>query len=202
MTMKKITLFSLLALSLNSFAQVSYSTRCVIKDGTAYGYVDNLGTSFTINGTVWFHFYDDSGRFMESEDEHEYELVTFKSSEEIEQTNLPLNANQCFFDIKDAIKEENYNHNANGPAFNPYTSDYSTSCEIKDGVAHGYVNNRGDGFFIDETVWFHFYDCNGNFIESNDEFESEHVWSKSIEEIEHTDAPSRACSCAFEVKKK
>lgn len=198
--MKKFTTICLLCFSLHSLAQ--YTTRCEIKNGEAYGYVDNLGTSFQIDGTVWFHFYDDTGRFIESEDEQEYEFVTFKSSEEIEHTRIPLNANQCFFDIKEAIKEENYHKNSNGPSFNPYTSTYSTSCEIKDGVAHGYVNNRDDSFYIEDTVWFHFYDCNGNFIESEDEHEIELVWSKSIEEIEHTEAPSEACSCTFEVKKK
>lgn len=198
--MKTITLLFILFFSTTGFAQANYTTRCEIKNGTAYGYVDNLGSSFQIDGTVWFHFYDNTGRFIKSKNEQESEFITFKSSEEIENTSVPLSATQCHFDIKEAIKDESNQDVKKGLTSNFSNESYSTSCELKNGVAYGYVHNRDDSFQIDGTVWFHFYDCNGRFIESEDELESEHVWSKSTEEIEHTTAPSRACKCTFDVK--
>jgi hypothetical protein len=198
--MKTTTLLFIFFFATASFAQTNYSTRCEIKKGTAYGYVDNFGSTFQIDGTVWFHFYDSTGRFIKSEDEQESESVTFKSSEEIEHTTAPLNANQCHFDIKEAIKEESNQDVTKGLTPNFSSESYSTSCELKNGVAYGYVHNRDDSFQINGTVWFHFYDCNGKFIESEDEQETEHVWLKSTEEIEHTTAPSRACKCTFDVK--
>ena len=205
--MKTTTLLFILLISTSCFAQITYSTRCEIKNGTAYGYVDNLGTYvndvgnvFTINGTVWFHFYDNTGRFIKSEDEQEWKFISYRSSEEIEHTTAPLNSNQCHFDIKEAIKEETNQDATKGVTPNVSNEPYSTSCELKNGVAYGYVHNRDDSFQINGTVWFHFYDCNGKFIESEDEQESENVWSKSTEEIEHTTAPSRACKCTFDVK--
>lgn len=198
--MKTTTLFFILFFATTCLAQTNYSTRCEIKNGTAYGYVDNFGNTFQINGTVWFHFYDNSGRFIKSENEQELETISFKSVEEVEHTTTPLNATQCYFDIKEAVKEEINQDVTQGLTTNFSNESYSTSCELKNGIAYGYVHNRTESFQINGTVWFHFYDCNGKFIKSKDEQETEHVWLKSTEEIEHTTAPTRACKCTFDVK--
>lgn len=101
--MKRI-LFMCLVISVNSFAQVSYSTVCKIKDGKAYGYVNNYENSFEIEGSVWFYFYDSQGRLIDSEDEYEYEYVSSQTWEEIEYTSAPANACKCHFEINKALK--------------------------------------------------------------------------------------------------
>lgn len=198
--MKRIILICLL-ISIKSFAQVSYSTLCKIKDGRAYGYVNNYENSFEINGNVWFHFYDTQGRLIDSEDEYEYEYVSAKSSEEIEYTNAPTNACSCFFDVKTATTEGNHQNAFNQPTHEFEKESYSTTCEIRNGTAYGYVNNYENSFEISGDVWFHFYDANGRLIGSEDEYEYEYVSARSWEEIEYTTAPTDACKCDFDVKK-
>lgn len=195
----------------------AYSTSCVIKNGTAYGSVNNLRESFEIDGNVSFYFYDAGGRYLSGKDEYEYEYVSSRSTEEIEHTSAPGGACTCSFEIKNAIKAPKPVVTAPAPVPNPFPTptptpaptpaqtppakepNYTTSCEIRNGTAYGYVNNLGDSFDIDGTLWFYFYDKNGKFIRSEDEYEFEWVSSRSTEEIEHTSAPSDACSCKFEV---
>ncbi len=198
--MKK-TILMCLVISINSFAQVSYSTFCKIKDGRAYGSVNNYENSFEIDGNVWFHFYDSQGRLIDSEDEYEYEYVSSSSSEEIEYTAAPTNACSCNFDIKTATKEGNYQNTFDQPSHGLDKESYSTTCEIRNGTAYGNVNNYENSFEIDGNVWFHFYDSQGRLINSEDEYEYEYVSSKSWEEIEYTTAPANACKCDFEIKK-
>lgn len=198
--MKTITLLFILFFSTTGFAQENYTTRCEIKNGNAFGYVNHMVRDFPIDGTVWFHFYDNNGRFIKSQEEQKSIHISAELNE-IEQTTAPLNAKQCYFDIKNAIKTENNQDFSKEPLFDSSNESYITSCEIIKDVAYGYVHNHDKSFQISGTVWFHFYDCNfGRLIESEDEYESEFVSSKSIEEIEHTKAPVRACYCTFDVK--
>lgn len=200
--MKKNILLLLFAvtITITGFAQVSYTTSCEIKNGTAYGYVHNLREHFEIDGTVWFYFYDTTGRFISSEDEYEYEYVSSRSTEEIEYTTAPGGTCSCIFDIKEAIKTPQAAAPAPTPVpATPKTPTYTTSCEIKNGTAYGYVNNLRESFEIDGKVWFYFYDAQGNVLDSEDEYEYEYVSSQSTEEIEYTTAPARACSCQFDV---
>jgi hypothetical protein len=192
--------------------QVSYTTSCEIRNGTAYGYVHNHKNSFEINGNVWFHFYDSTGRFLNSEDEYEYEYVSSQSSEEVEYTSAPTGACKCAFDVSEAAKSPNSfqpnstttpTPNPTAPVPQPQPAPqkitYTTSCEIKNGTAYGYVHNHQDSFEINGYVWFYFYDSAGHFLDSEDEYEYEYVSSKTTEEIETTSAPSNACSCYFEI---
>lgn len=187
---------------------VSYTTTCKITNGTAYGYVNNLKTAFEIDGKVWFHFYDSNGRFIDSEDEYEAENISSQSTEEIEHTTAPTNACKCTFDVTAAIKAPQAAAPTPTPAPTPApvpatalpnTPTYTTSCEIRNGTAYGYVHNLRDNFEIDGYVWFYFYDSAGNFVDSEDEYEYEYVSSRTTEEVETTTAPANACKCAFEV---
>lgn len=74
---------------------------------------------------------------------------------------------------------------------------YSTSCELRDGQAHGFINNYRQAFDVDGTQWFYFYDCEGRLLGSADEYEFEHVSRGVREELEQTKAPSNACYCEF-----
>ncbi|MCG8577440.1 MAG: hypothetical protein MI810_21340 [Flavobacteriales bacterium] len=188
------------------FGQTSYTTSCEIKNGRAYGYVHNHKNSFTIDGDVWFYFYDANGHFIDSEDEYEYEYVSSKSSEEIEDTNAPSNACSCTFDVRHAtdapsttITPYPTTTTPQAPISTPQAT-YTTSCEIKNGRAYGYVHNHKGSFEIDGDVWFYFYDANGHFLDSEDEYEYEYVSSKTTEEIEDTNIPMNTKSCYFEIK--
>ncbi|TND08079.1 MAG: hypothetical protein FD123_2633 [Bacteroidetes bacterium] len=183
------------------FGQASYTTSCEIRNGTAYGYVHNHKNSFEINGYVWFYFYDSTGRLLTSEDEYEYEYVSSKTSEEIEHTNAPANACSCAFDVSNAVKSQNSPQPGDTiPTADQGKKNYTTTCEIRNGIAYGYVRNHENSFEINGYVWFHFYDSAGRFLKSEDEYEYEYVSSKTSEEIEHTTAPVNACSCFFEIK--
>src|ERR1700752_4362023 len=76
---------------------------------------------------------------------------------------------------------------------------YTTTCEMRDGKATGYIQNMRDAFTVDGTLLFHFYDCNGNFLDTEDEYEYEYVSAGTTEEIDNTSTYSRACSCVFDV---
>jgi hypothetical protein len=195
---------------------VSFTTTCKITNGTAYGYVNNLNNSFDIDGKVWFHFYDSTGRFMSSEDEYESEYISSQSTEEIEYTSAPHGACNCTFEVNEAIKAPQAATPTPAPVPVPVptptpapaptptpastkTLNYSTSCEIRSGTAYGYVHNLSDAFDIDGYVWFYFYDKAGKLLDKEDEYEFEWVSSRSTEEIEHTSAPSDACTCQFDV---
>ena len=207
--MKTITsCFILFLISYTSFGQVSYTTSCKIEDGEAHGYVHNHKDAFTVNGTVWFYFYDKDGVLFDSEDEREYEYISYCDTEEVEYTSAPSEAYSCSFDVSTATDVKNeYEQKQEGFSNGHHELErpksgvvYNTSCKIKDGTAHGYVHNHKDHFRISGKVWFYFYDKDGDFIDSEDEYESELVWRESTEEIETTSAPSDACSCFFEVK--
>lgn len=196
-------------LAITGFSQVSYTTSCEIKNGTAYGYVHNQKGYFDIDGNVWFHFFDSTGRFLSSEDEYEYEFVSSRCTEEIEHTTAPRNACKCTFDVASAIKVQNVSQQpyapqaaVPGPIVTPANLNgvsFTTTCKITNGTAYGYVNNLNNSFDIDGKVWFHFYDSTGRFMSSEDEYEAEYVSSQSTEEIEYTTAPRGACNCTFEV---
>ncbi|MBK7961960.1 MAG: hypothetical protein IPK04_12630 [Bdellovibrionales bacterium] len=81
-----------------------YGTSCQIRDGQAYGFVHNHGDSFTIDGTIWFYFYDNRGEFIDDEDDYEYEYVSSRSTEEIDYTGAPSNAFSCTFSVAGAIE--------------------------------------------------------------------------------------------------
>lgn len=166
-----------------------YTTSCRIQNGTAHGYVHNTGSSFEIDGYVWFYFFDKDGDLADKENEYEYEYVSGGGTEEVESTSAPSDATTCTFDISGAIK---------GASPSPPLT-YQTSCEIRGGTAYGKVHNFGDAFVIDGYVWFYFFDKDGDVIDEEDEYEYEYVSSGS-EEIEHTSAPSGAVSCSFDIR--
>lgn len=182
------SVFFFLMFSANAFAAPSYSTTCSIEGSTAKGGVNNHGDSFEIDGDVLFYFYDASGRFIDSEDEYEYENVSSRSWEEIETTSAPSNAASCNFDVSGAIKGETQ-----------VPVSYTTTCELRDGKAYGGVNNHSDAFEIDGDVLFYFYDSRGRLIDTENEYEYEYISSRSWEEVEYTSAPSSAVSCNFDI---
>lgn len=171
-----------------AYGALDYMTTCEIRDGRAYGYVINSGGSFTIDGSVWFYFYDNRGDLVDSEDEYEYEFISSNETEEIDNTSAHSRAVRCTFNIDSALVDQ--------PQPQP---EYTTSCELRDGRAYGYVHNHGDGFTIDGDVMFYFFDNDGEFLDDEDEYEYEYVSSRETEEIDYTSAPSRAVSCTFEV---
>lgn len=188
-------------ITLLSFGQVlPYTTSCQIRNGVAYGYVHNHKNSFEIDGDVWFYFYDSNGNFLDSEDEYEYEYVSYDETEEIEHTNAPNGTCSCFFDINTAVEANKLSLKVTSNLTHDSELNYTTSCEIRNGIAYGYVNNHKNSFEIDGNVWFYFYNSNGNFLDSEDEYEYEYVSYDETEEIEHTNAPYGACRCYFEIK--
>lgn len=197
----KSTILSLIALltTIAASAQSSYTTSCDIRNGTAYGSVQNYSNSFTVNGSVWFSFYDSTGRLIGIKDEYEYEYVSSKSTEEIEYTSAPTGACRCSFDVSKAISASTTGQTPQ-PVDSGSTRDNGT-CQIRNGIAYGSVSNFGNSYEINGNVWFYFYDCNGKFVSSKDEYEYEYVSAKSTEEIEHTSAPAGACSCTFDASK-
>lgn len=195
----KLTLLMFLVISMQSFAQVSYSTLCKIKDGKAYGYVNNYEKSFEVNGTVSFYFYDCNGRLIDTDDSYEYEYVSYRSSEEIDYTRSPDNACDCYFDIQKATTVANNQNIFQHPSHDCVKQSYSTLCEIRNGTAYGYVNNYENSFEINGNVWFYFYDAAGRLVDSEDDYEYEYVSSRSSEEIENMRAPTDACKCVFEI---
>jgi hypothetical protein len=82
----------------------SYATLCEIRDGKAYGSINNYENSFEVNGTVSFYFYDCNGRLIDTDDSYEYEYVSSRSSEEIDRTSAPADACKCYFEVDKAIK--------------------------------------------------------------------------------------------------
>jgi hypothetical protein len=69
-----------------------------------------------------------------------------------------------------------------------------------DGYGRGYLAALNSDITVDGTVWFYFYDCNGDFLGSEDESEYEYVSRGDQEEVEYSRAPSGSCTCVFEVK--
>jgi hypothetical protein len=183
------TLTMLTALAANA----TYSTSCQIREGRAHGYVHNHGESFEIDGRVWFYFYDNSGSLVDKENEYEYEYVSGRDSEEIDDTSAPSQATACTFDVSLAIKGQNPN------PVEPPNVQYTTSCVIREDKAYGYVHNRGGSFEINGTIWFYFYDNTGDLIDDEDDYEYEYVSSNSTEEIDSTSAPGNALSCSFSI---
>lgn len=169
-------------------ATPTFTTSCEIRDGNAYGYVHNSGDSFEIDGTIWFYLFDEDGDLIDKEDDYEYEFVSSRSTEEIDHTRADSRAKSCSFNVDSAIQDH------------PPQPRYTTRCDLRDGVAFGYVNNLGDAFEIDGTIWFYFYDDDGNQIDDEDDYEYEYVSSRSTEEIDHTRAPSRAARCSFDIR--
>ena len=76
---------------------------------------------------------------------------------------------------------------------------FTTSCEIKNGKANGFIHNRGDDFEIDGHMWFYFFDCDGNRIGENRENTFDWLPANSTEKVEDAKAPAEACSCEFDV---
>ncbi len=169
--------------------QPRYTTTCEIRDGVAYGSVNNSGSSFTIDGDVLFSFFNSDGRFLGRESDHEYEFVSTHSVEEIDHVRAPSNAVSCGFDVANAIV---------GATPQPPAS-YATRCEIRDGRGYGSVNNFGPAFTIDGALDFQFFNSSGRLLTEETEYEYEYVSSHSTEEIDFTRAPSNATSCAFSI---
>lgn len=180
--------------------QTSYVTSCEIRNGTAYGYVNNHADGFEINGYVWFTFFDSTGRMVAKEDEFEYEYVSSKSTEEIEYTSAPHQACRCSFDVSTATTAQTTAQTTDSVAPANSELSYSTTCAIRNGTAYGTVHNYGDGFSVSGDLWFYFYDSTGVLIDSEDEFEFEYISSDSTEEVEYTSAPSGACRCSFVIR--
>jgi hypothetical protein len=181
-------IFFFLLFSAKALAAPSYTTTCSIEGSTAKGGVNNHGDSFEIDGNVLFYFYDASGRFIDSEDEYEYEYVSSRSWEEIETTSAPSNAASCNFDVSGAIAGQT-----------PIPVSYTTTCDLRNGNAYGGVNNHSDAFEIDGNVFFYFYDSRGRLVDTEDEYEYEYISSRSWEEVEYTSAASGAVSCNFDI---
>jgi hypothetical protein len=174
-----------------------YQSTCSLRDGRAYGYINNFRDALTVDGEVWFHFYDCNGNFLSSEDEWEYEYVSDGSREEIEYTRAPSGACSCEFHPESAVREVN-----DAQRFPPAcpSNSFSTSCKMVDGYGRGYLAALNSDITVDGTVWFYFYDCNGDFLGSEDESEYEYVSRGDQEEVEYSRAPSGSCTCVFEVK--
>ncbi|PIS46468.1 MAG: hypothetical protein COT17_08420 [Elusimicrobia bacterium CG08_land_8_20_14_0_20_51_18] len=178
-----------------SSLNLKYTTYCKMDGSTARGYVRNSGDAFTIEGNVWFYFFDDNENLVDKEDEYEYEYVSRGEDEEVEYTSVPSGAASCSFDIKGAIKDEEQD-----PPPHPELS-YLTRCFVKDGYGRGWVHNMGDAFSIEGDVWFYFYDRDGRLIDEEDEYEYEYVGYGEDEEVEYTQAPSGAETCSFNIDK-
>jgi hypothetical protein len=197
--MKSLILIITSVLLLNSNDKPNYSPQCEIRDEIAYGSVSNKGESFSISGDVWFYFYDCKGELVRSIREYESEFISRKSTEQIEHTKAPDRSCSCVFDITKAI-EENIEESVTKESIVKERVNYLTTCNIIDGKGKGSITSYRESFTIEGDVWFYFYDCDGNLIDSEDEYEYEYISSNSTEEIEETSAPSKACSCTFEVK--
>ncbi len=184
-------------------AQSNYSNSCEIRDGKAYGYLNNFREAFTLSGKVWFYFYDCQGKFISSHDSYEYEYVSKGAREEIENTFAPSGACQCEFITEGAVPPVTQPNAGNGntaPAYNNGNQPaFTTDCEIRNGTAYGFVNAYQNAMTVDGTVYFYFYDAQGNYISTEDEHEYEYVTKGSREEIETTLAPRGACRCQFSV---
>lgn len=176
---------------------LKYFTSCRMDGGTARGYVNNAGDAFTIDGYVWFYFFDRSGNLVDKEDEYEYEYVSRGENEEVEYTNAPSGAETCSFNIDGAIETDG---EPDSPPPPPGLN-YATRCLLDSGTARGWVHNVGDPFEIDGYVWFYFFDEDGRLMDDEDEYEYEYVSRGEDEEVEYTSAPSDARSCAFKIDK-
>jgi hypothetical protein len=82
---------------------VDFSTRCLIEDGQAKGYVTvHSYDSLTISGNVMFRIYDEDGDLIDEEEEYEYEYI-YHDTELVSETNVDDEARWCSFDISQAI---------------------------------------------------------------------------------------------------
>ncbi len=179
---------------------IKYTTSCQIRNGQAHGYVHNHKGSFEIDGYVWFYFYDSEGHFIDSEDEYEYEYVSWDSTEEIEHTTAPGEACNCYFDVNNAVKSKKSTGTKNPAPSQRADINYKTSCEIRNNLAYGHVHNFKGSFEINGNVTFYFYDSQGKLVNSQEKYEYEYVFWERTEEIAHTYVPRTACTCVFEIK--
>jgi hypothetical protein len=120
-------------------AQIRYTTSCELRDGKAYGFVNNYLEALEVDGTHWFYFYDCEGRYLGGEDEYEYEYVSRGAREEIEVTRAPANSCYCEFNLDEAAsKNQQQGQPGNGPGYPPQSQRaFTTDCEIKAGTAFG-----------------------------------------------------------------
>lgn len=170
-----------------------YSTSCRMDDYYAYGIVTNHSrkTKLIIDGDVQFRFYDEDGDETGNAEENGSETISRGDSEEVAKHYYPNDTKTCQFEVYEAARWEGEDDEA---------QQLSSSCDIRNGKAYGYIHNGGrTSVRVSGRVTWYFYEDDGDEAGSDSDRVTETIGGGDTELVAETSAPHKASSCSLDI---